>query len=502
MMIKKIQKQPLFVLLLPVFFVIHGILENFGFISFTDAAALCLTYLIATVILAAIFYLFFRSMTKAALMTALCMGIFFSFGTIHDFLQKNIQHRLVSRYSMLLSIIIIVLAISFWRIKKTNSRLHRLTTFLNLLLIVYLVVDLSWIIVKTAKPDQEKLSVYTFEEKDNYKACDTCSKPDIYFLLFDEYASSASLKERYHFENDLDQFLLEKGFSIQTQSRSNYNFTPFSMASMLNMAYLQGIKDVHSVTADDYAKCNELIRNNQVIKFLDIQGYEIVNYSVFDLAGHPSLVNQSFLPLKTKLITDRTLFSRINRDIGWLLSEYFPFSLFTKNDILKDRNNNNLFINLTKQSVSLKKVRPAFICTHLYMPHVPFYYDKAGNERNVDLLYKEALSKASPATYLDYVTYTNTRIRDMVNTIQQQNPSAVIIIMGDHGFRNASLPPASDYFFTNFNAVYLPDKKYKTLDPGITAVNQFRVIFNNLFNQSIPLLKDSCIFLRDKPYEK
>jgi hypothetical protein len=367
------------------------------------------------------------------------------------------------------------------------------------LLIVYLLVDVSWIIVKTVNPDQEKLSVYAFEEKDNYRVCDTCSKPDIYFLLFDEYASSASLKERYHFENDLDQFLLAKGFGIQTQSRSNYNFTPFSMASILNMSYLQGIKDTSAITATDYAKCNELIRNNQVIKLLDIQGYEIVNLSIFNLAGHPSSVSQSFLPLKTKLITDKTLFPRINRDMGWFLSKYFPFSLFMAKDVLRGRNNNNLFINLIKQSVSIKKTRPSFIYTHFYMPHYPFYYDKAGNERNIDLLRKESQSKISPTTYLDYVIYTNSQIKSIVNTIQLKNPSAVIMIMGDHGFREDGLPPASDHLFTNFNAVYLPGK---AMVPAMSGVNQFRVVFNHLFNQSFPLLKDSCIFLRDKQNRK
>ncbi|AXY75702.1 hypothetical protein D3H65_17705 [Paraflavitalea soli] len=494
-MIKAIQKQPLFLLLLPVFFVVHGMLENFGFIPFPDAAALCLIYLVAAILLAAIFYLFFRSVTKAALMTSLCMGIFFAFGTLQDFLHQHITNRSFTRYSILLPAILLLLIIAFWRIRKTKNALHRLTGFLNLLLIIYLLVDIGWIVVKTISPDKEKFSVYAFEEKNQYKPCDTCSKPDIYFLLFDEYASSASLWERYQYNNDLDQFLTAKGFTIQPQSRSNYNFTPFSMASILNMAYLKGIQDPSAISAEDYARCNELIRHNQVIKFLDIQGYDIVNYSIFDLAGHPSQVSQSFLPLKTKLITDRTLFARINRDIGWLLSQYFPFSLFTHFNILTDRNNNNLFIDLTGRAAASKRKRPAFIYTHLYMPHPLFYYDKDGRERNTDTLYRELAAPVAYHTYLDYVTYTNTRIKELVTTLQRANPAAVIMIMGDHGFRKDGLQLTSPYFFTNFNAVYLPGK---TIVPPTSGVNQFRVVFNELFHQSIPLLKDSCIFLQDK----
>jgi Sulfatase len=495
---RKILTQPFYVLLLPVFFVTHGILENFGFIGINDAIVLCLTYLLAAIVLVAFFYLFFRSLSKATLATTLCMGIFLLFGAVQDFLRTNTPIPALSKYSFLLPALGILLAISFFCLKRTNSPLHRLTKLLNLLLAIYLLVDLSWIVIKAISPDQDKLSVYNFDDKHHYKTCDTCSRPDIYFLLFDEYGSSLSLKERYHFENDLDQFLQTKGFSIQTLSKSNYNFTPFSMASILNMSYLQGIKNAEAITVEDYARCNSLIRNNEVIRLLDAEGYEIINYSIFDLAGHPSMVKQSFLPLKTKLITDRTLFPRIKKDMGWLLAKTFPFSLFMKKDILKTRNNNNRFINLVKQSVSVKSPRPRFIYTHLYMPHKPFYYDKAGNERNTDQLYKESNADMSPATYLGYLTYANSRIRELISTIQQGNPAAAIIVMGDHGFRLNDMPGTSGYLFTNFNAVYLPGQKQDLLYPAITGVNQFRVIFNQLFHQSLPLLKDSCILLYDK----
>ena len=71
------------------------------------------------------------------------------------------------------------------------------------------------------------------------------------------------------------------------------------------MSFIEGIQNTKAVTADDYANCNLLIRDNEVIKFLDAHGYDIVNYSVFDLAGNPAMVEQSFLPLKTKLISDQ-----------------------------------------------------------------------------------------------------------------------------------------------------------------------------------------------------
>lgn len=496
MMLKLIRTQPLFLWLLPVFFVVHGVLENLGFISFGDAALLCITYLFASAALAVFFYLLFRSFLKAALMAALCMGIFFGFGAIQDFIHLHWEKSVLSKYSVLLSAIATVLIITAWHLKKRKAGIYKLVTFLNVLLLVYLIVDAVSIGVSAGNKNSPKLSVFATEQPINFTPCDTCGKPDIYFLLFDEYASSSSLKERFGFENDLDSFLQQKGFNIAVNSQSNYNFTPFSMASLLNMDYLKGIPDVNAITAKDYARCNELIRNNQAIMCLDRQGYDILNYSVFDLAGNPSQVSQSFLPLKTRLITSSTLFSRVNRDIGWLLMQYFPFSLFVEKDVLRGRHNNNRFIDLTKQAASRKSERPFFLYAHFNMPHVPYYYTATGVERNADTVLEETRNISPPPAYLAYVRYTNIRIREMVESIRQNDPGSVIVIMGDHGFR--SHVKESAHLFANFNAVYLPAEAHDSLPNRISGVNQFRLIFNTLFHQALPLLKDSSIVLKDQ----
>jgi hypothetical protein len=91
----------------------------------------------------------------------------------------------------------------------------------------------------------------------------------------------------------------------------------------------------------------------------------------------------------------------------------------------------------------------------------------------------------------------NGEIKKLVTTIQQNNPSAVIVMMSDHGYREkhgTNYP----FFFQNLNAVYFPDKNYSTIYDSITSVNQFRVVLNKYFHQSFPLLKDSCVVLIDK----
>jgi hypothetical protein len=315
----------------------------------------------------------------------------------------------------------------------------------------------------------------------------------------DGYASSIALAQWYQYHNDLDSFLLQRKFSIQAHSRSNYNFTPFSMASILNMSYLQGIAHPKQVTLNDYANCEAPIRNNEVIKTLSAAGYDIVNYSIFNLAGHPSAIEQDFLPLNTRLITERTMLAYTRRDIGWKLAKWYPFKWFMVNDIMNTNHNNQRFIELVKTSAATKSTRPRFVYAHFYLPHNPYYYDKNGNLKDIATITRENKTFPIPA-YLEYVTYANSRIREMITAIQQQNPSAVIILMGDHGNREFTNEVFPARFFQNLNAVYYPDNDYKLLYDSISGVNQFRVVFNKLFKQNRPLLKDSSTYLIDKGF--
>jgi len=214
------------------------------------------------------------------------------------------------------------------------------------------------------------------------------------------------------------------------------------------------------------------------------------------MAGNPSPVNQDFLPLKARLITDRTLWGRVKRDILWnVFYGKFEIKWLTKNAEYIYNENNNKLINLVKKESSGKSNTPRFIYAHYNMPHPPYYFDKDGNAIEKNKL-GHAYDK-DKNLYLGYVGYTNTKIQELVNTILNNSKGeAVIIIMGDHGFRNDNNMP-HHVFLQNQNAVYLPGKNYNLFYDSITGVNQFRVLINTLFKQNTALLKDSTSFLKD-----
>ena len=496
---KTLTQYGLYVLLIPIFFVLHGYNQNFGLIGFTDCLLLLTTYCAAVSVLYLLAKLFFKNAQKAALLTGLLISFYLFFGALFDFFKVHVAF--LSRYSVILPVFFIAACLLLVFLKRSKNNFNRLTLFLNTLLLVYLLWDGAAIVWKLGHPNPDKLSIYDEGSKTNYQPCTDCKNPDIYFLVFDEYSSTVALQQTFNYDNsELDSFLSQRGFSNQLHSHSNYNFTPFSMASILNMNYIKGIKNIDACSVEDYANCNNLIRNNEVIRLLSSKQYDIVNYSIFDLAGNPSIIETSLLPVKTRLLTAQTFYHRVMHDIGWnLLVGRFEIKWLSKNLLYENLNNNNKILTLVKRESNLHTAHPRFVYAHFEMPHPPFYYDK-----NLRLRSEEQLASEKTGDYIqsykDYIPYTNSKIKEIIDTIQKNTgDAAVIILMGDHGYRVDVNPTSHSHYFKNLNAVYFPNKNYQQLTGSVNGVNQFRVIFNSLFKQSLPLLPDSTIFLRDQP---
>ena len=83
----------------------------------------------------------------------------------------------------------------------------------------------------------------TAGNEDIVKAADqarTSSRPDIYYIMPDDYVGNISLSETYHFDNQSFVHALEAhGYYVPSQSFSNYPITTTSLASSLNGGLLE-----------------------------------------------------------------------------------------------------------------------------------------------------------------------------------------------------------------------------------------------------------------------
>ncbi|MEI9910535.1 MAG: hypothetical protein WDO71_13210 [Bacteroidota bacterium] len=483
-----LRRNPLFLYLLPVFFVVHGSAENYDFVPLKDAVLLTIVYIIASWILLLLFRLLYRNWMKAALMAFFIMAFHFFFGSMHDGLKNILPGAFITKYLFILPLSLCLLALAVVLLKKSKRPLLKTAFYLNILFLLLIVLDA---IMLTGKIISGRKNDTIFLIKRIYP-CANCNKPDVYVIITDEYAGNMELKDIFHFDNTLfyDQ-LAQRNFHVIPNSSSNYNFTPYSIASILNMDYLDLNRDnKQPLLAYSY----QTIRNNQLLQFLEYHQYKFYNYSFFDFKGQPAHTQETFLPVRTRLITSQTFLSRLNKEIRFNLVTRFGSTSQTKLVTYANRENNETLFNLTLKTAAEKTKHPKFVLTHLMMPHYPYYYDKNGNEFPFETLLEE--EKYNQQHYIENLQYTNKKLLELADHILKNSATPpVIIIMGDHGFRHFKQSVDVKYLFCNLMSVHLPGNNYSAFSDSMTTVNLFRTVLNTSFGQHLPYLKDTALIM-------
>ncbi len=485
-----IKTNPVFLYLLSIFFVLHGYTENYDFVPVKDALLLTGLYLGSSLLISVLFWLLYRDFRKAGLMAFLIMAYHFFFGSIHDTLKNILPGSFIIKYTFLLPVSFLILLFIIILLKKKKPALLRATYYLNLLLLLFLIVDSVLLAGKMVKKEEKMVALPI-----GFINCDSCSKPDLYFIIPDEYAGNHELKNLFNFDNsDFINQLSQRGFHTIPASYSNYNYTPFSIASVLNMDYLD-LKGKDR-SKPDLTYCYEMIQDNKVLHFLQSLHYTFYNYSHFNFKGQPARVLETFLPAKTRLITGQTFLSRLDRDIRFNLITRFQSKRELRRGTYANKENNENIFHLTMKTASEKDNSPKFIFTHLMLPHYPYYFDKNGRKLPFEQLTEG--NQVNQHNYIEYLQYTNKRLLELVDHILRSSEKPpIIILMGDHGFRHFTQLVESKYYFLNLMSVYLPSKNYTALSDSLTCVNLFRTVLNTEFGQRLPYLKDSTSYLRD-----
>jgi hypothetical protein len=344
---------------------------------------------------------------------------------------------------------------------------------------------------------------------------------DIYYLIFDRYASEDNLEKYYDYNNtEFTKDLEEKGFYVAPHSYANYPKTIHSISSSLNMTYLTPLANTMGTTSNDWGPLFRMVEDHEVWRFLRSKGYQYhhmgsfskeseyntladvnVTYNAFPLMGF--YTSQEFL---TVLYKTTMLFP-----IG------MKFALESYN-----------FDKMHWQRVSykfdeLEKIaalpEPTFVYAHFLIPHPPYVFAEDGAfkihaREEAPYMYVE---RYDAEAYKAQVTFVNTKIQAFVDhALSVSSRPPIIIIQSDEGPWPERYPP----IYREFNwreatdeeldeksgilsAYYLPDIEPEVLYPSISPVNTFRVIFNQYFNATFEMLPDETYAYRDEdhPYD-
>lgn len=483
-----LRKYSFFLYLLPLFFVLHGFNEHYGFIPVKDAFFLTLVYLLSSAFLMLLFWFLYRNFNKASLAAFSVMCIHLFFGSFHDFVKNLFPGLIFSKYSFVLPLLALLFLI-FAIIIKRNKKSHEKTLYyLNLLFIVFIVTELGVLSSKVIKGNTHKSQL-----PEGFIACSNCPKPDIYFILADEYAGNTELKDMFGFDNShFTNQLNKRGFHVIQDSYSNYNYTPFAIGSILDMNYIdltQKYRGTQSLT-----KSYSVIKENRLLQFFQSHNYKFYNLSIFDFEGQPAPINKGLIPVKTRLITSQTIISRFNRDLRFHIITGLKSKKELKKWTYSTLKNNELIYNATKKLAEKETSYPKFIYTHLELPHYPYYYDKNGKEQPFEKLTED--NQIDQKAYLEYLQYGNQKLLELIDHIlKKSSKPPIIILMGDHGFRHFTQKVENKYHFLNLCSIYTPERNYRGFKDSLAGVNFFRALLNQNFGQKLNYLKDSTIYM-------
>ncbi len=327
-------------------------------------------------------------------------------------------------------------------------------------------------------------------------------QPDIYFLIFDAYARGDVLKDVYGFDNRLFlDDLQNRGFFVGSQSRSNYHLTELSVASTLNLDYLQVFElDKFHTRMPVHA----MMDNSLLGRFLKSRGYETNSVESGKTHTECKSFDRYFATgFAFNDYQDALLSATAIYPVMQLAKRFIP----TPAELHRQR---VLATFEAVKSVADNRLRPQFVFSHLLSPHPPFVFDQEGKSVCLQGPYLLAdgwdITGNDPArtaayrnAYQQQLQFINSQIIALVDHIQANQRPSIIVLQSDHGPRSrfdVAEGLNSDYRegFGILNAIYLTGSHASDLEPTITSVNTFRAILNHQFGTKLNLLDDRSYF--------
>ena len=475
---KILREQPLHLLFLIIYFFVFAFSLYYPYIDMVGILKQNWGVFSALFFLAIVSISVSKSWNKLGIMLFPAFVLILFFGSVIDSLSLLPFSSYFMHYRLLFPLMACCWGgLAYFLFKRKNA--FNLNYFFNLLTLLWLASSIVYFTMKLLSGMGEKM--YSASHSITLEPTLANEKPDVYFIVMDGYPSSSLLQERYGYVNALDLYLKKNDFYTVKESTSNYKSTCFSMLSTLNMLAPDIGFDPNNITNLDYLRCLRNLKSNNVCNFFEEQGYEIDNFSIFDLLQKKPATTPCFSFLYTQM-SDNIIFNhRLSRDMQLIENskdESGKILPSLKDSYLQaEKDNKTDYIEAEK---AILNKNPKFVYLHLLVPHETMAIDSVENATMVDF-------RVFNTKFISQLEYGNHLIENYVSKILTHNPNSVIILQGDHGIRDFTGLTEDDEF-RNLNAYYFPDKNYELLNDSLQNINTFRVVFNKYFQQKLPLL--------------
>ncbi len=516
-----LKRTPLHPYLLALYSVLTLVAFNLGKFVPWMAARSVVFFLVAIAVVYWMLNKLLRSPHKAALVLTLFLLAFFTYGHVHRLVGGiHLLGINFGRHRTLVIIWLVLLLVGLFLILRARRDLQGVTQALNVILIIALCFPIIQIVryeigSLVNKPHSVKTQQSALGSGYPVLAAPAGqSLPDIYYIILDTYARQDALQQYFKFDNsNFINSLQNMGFYVADCSQSNYATTELSLASSLNLDYLDALGD-NSPQIYTHPQLYQLIQDNAARQMLEKAGYRVI---AFDSGFSPTEWKNTDVyfsparePFKTYVLGGINPFEALEMQTSAGLLLYDAKSVLPNTqrsflDAAYTEHRERILYEFNKlasvpeiDAAVPQESRPKFVFIHILAPHSPFVFGAKGEivGRRFPFTLNNDLDIADPALYIDgyrnQIQYINRRILQALQAIITDSATPpVIILQGDHGPK-AGIASQSGRMAI-LNAYYLPggsDALYQT----ITPVNSFRVIFNRYLNGQFDLLPDISYF--------
>jgi len=476
---------PWYPIALSTFPVLTLLAHNVGPVRLSVAARPLLVSVCGAALVFLLLRLALRDWQRAAFALTLFLLLFFSYGHVYSLLAKKWNFERLT--AVMLSACLVFAVLTLWWATRKPLQFTKGVIFMNILSITMLIYPTYSVVYFSVPKWSSGNFIRDSIPLPGTKAAAVQPLPDIYYIIPDMYTRADLLKDVYKYDNsEFLASLKQMGFYVADCSQSNYIRTEPSLASSLNMNYLQDMGADFAPDSINRFPMWRLIEHSAVRLILESAGYKTVAFATgfswseiddADVYLAPSPLESEMTEFEALLI--QTTLARHLEDVGLLDAE----------QIAGDRYRQRTLFVFDSFDDLARMPGPKFVFMHIIAPHPPFVLGPHGEPLDPGSFLDE--KGGYPANkfmegYRNEVTFVNDQLLAALERLIAESPvPPVIVIQGDHG---PWMQPKNKQFYI-LNAYYLPGHS-DALYAEISPVNTFRVILNSYLGADYQLLKD------------
>ena len=372
-------------------------------------------------------------------------------------------------------VLIFLVAVTFGVSRLKEEFLNDAVKVLCLALAAFIVASAVPQFFRSPEPQEAEEPVAS-EASFDLSPAEGTDRPNIYWIITDEYAGLDQLRKYYHYDNTpFYNELRALGFTV---SDNSYNWYPDTYTVLRDIMTLRYTAGPGTMTGKKEILSETNLPMWTLLKGLGYELYEAESTNKFRLNNR----------LKRE-IGDDTPQAADGNTVANLLLQYSILYRYEEQILqlvapdLADTATRGSVLDVLEWAEDPENMRdpgPNFTVIYLKSPHGPFVFDRNGDK----VPYDKQTDVKDKKYYLDQLVYISGRLRKVCENITQTDPDAIIVLQSDHGHRNVDNVTWLD--MTNvLNAVYFRGQPIEEIQDR-NALNTWLIVFRKQFNLELP----------------